>query len=71
MGNVPRIRACEDYFAAINGYNRAQFQLYHALGYPSRIVASEQPAGEIQPVDTSRPPQMAPVCPHVLSSPDR
>jgi outer membrane protein TolC len=63
-------RAYDNYFAAINGYNRAQFQLYHALGCPSRIVAAEQPAGEIQPIDTSRPAQMAPVCPHVLSSPD-
>ncbi len=64
-------RAYENYYAAVNSYNRAQFQLYHALGCPARILASDRPAGEIQPVDTSRPPQMAPVCPHVLSSPDR
>jgi outer membrane protein TolC len=65
------IRSYESYFAAINNYNRAQFQLYHALGYPSRIVAWERPAGEVLQVDTDRPAQMAPVCPHVLSSPDR
>jgi outer membrane protein TolC len=64
-------RAYDNYYAAVNSYNRAQFQLYHALGCPSRILASDRPAGEIQPVDTRRPPQMAPVCPHVVSSPDR
>jgi len=64
------VRAYDNYYAAVNGYNRAQFRLYHALGFPSRILASERPAGEIQPIDTRRPPQMAPVCPHVVSSPD-
>ena len=65
------IRAYGNYYAAVNSYNRAEFRLYHALGYPSRILASDHPAGEIQPVDTTRPPQMAPVCPHLVSSPDR
>lgn len=64
-------RAYDNYYTAVNGYNRAQFRLYHALGCPSRILASDRPAGEIQSVNTSRPPQMAPVCPHVVSSPDR
>ena len=44
-----------NYFTTVNGYNRAQFQLYHALGYPARILACDCPAGEIQAVDTTRP----------------
>ncbi len=28
-------RAYDNYFAAVNYYNRAEFQLYHALGYPA------------------------------------
>ena len=54
-------RAYDSYYVTINGYNRAQFQLYHALGFPSRILAAERPRGAIQPVDTRRPPQMGPV----------
>jgi outer membrane protein TolC len=64
-------RAYDQYFIAINGYNRAEFELFHAMGYPSRILAWERRTGEIQPIDTTRRPEMAPVCPHVLSSPER
>jgi outer membrane protein TolC len=53
-------QAYDQYYLAINQYNRAQFQLYHALGYPSRILAWQRPAGDVQDVDTSRPPEMAP-----------
>ena len=42
-------RAYELYFAAINGYNRAQFQLYRALGFPARIVVCDRPVGDVQP----------------------
>jgi outer membrane protein TolC len=62
-------RAYEIYFAAINGYNRAQFQLYRALGFPARILVCDHPVGEVQAVDTSRPPGMAPLCAHVRSCP--
>ncbi len=62
-------RAYDEYFAAVNGYNRAQFQLYRAMGYPARILVCDCPVGELQDVDTSRPSSMAPVCPHVLSCP--
>jgi len=51
-------RAYDQYFIAVNNYNRAQFQLYHALGYPSRILSWDRRMGEIQAVDTSRPPEM-------------
>jgi outer membrane protein TolC len=55
-------RAYNNYFLSVNDYNRAQFRLYRALGYPAGILACERPPGEILPVDTGRPPQMAPVC---------
>lgn len=66
------MRAYDNYFISIGDYNRAQFQLFRALGYPARILACERTPGEVQPVDTWRPPQMAPVqapppcqgCPH-------
>ena len=35
-------QAYDQYFIAIASYNRAQFQLFHALGYPSRILAWER-----------------------------
>jgi hypothetical protein len=54
-------RAYENYFLSVSDYNKAQFQLYRALGYPAGILACERNNGDIHPVDTSRPPQMAPV----------
>jgi outer membrane protein TolC len=53
--------AFEEYFTTVAEYNRAQFELYHALGYPASEVARLRPPGEIQPVDTSRPPYLPPV----------
>ncbi len=55
-------RAYGIYFASINDYNRAQFRLYRALGCPAEILTCERAPGPILPVDTTRPPQMAPVC---------
>jgi outer membrane protein TolC len=55
-------QAYDTYFVSINDYNRAQFRLYRALGYPAVILACERFPGPILPVDTTRPPQMAPVC---------
>jgi outer membrane protein TolC len=54
-------RAYSNYFQAVRDYNQAQFRLYRALGYPAHILACERPIGEVQPVDTSRPGNMAPV----------
>ncbi len=56
-------QAYDNYFLSVNDYNRAQFRLYRALGYPAGILESERTPGEVLPVDTTRPPQMAPVCP--------
>ena len=38
-------RAYGDYFAAVNNYNRGQFQLYRALGFPARAVICDRPVG--------------------------
>ena len=62
-------RTYDEYFAAVNGYNRAQFQLYRAMGYPARILVCDRPLGELQNVDLSRPASMAPVCPQVIAPP--
>jgi hypothetical protein len=35
--------------------NRAQFALFHSLGYPAQELAQLRPPGEVVPVDTSRP----------------
>jgi outer membrane protein TolC len=56
------LRAYDDYFLGVNDYNRAQFRLFRALGYPAGTLACERTPGEIVPVDTSRPPSMPPVC---------
>jgi outer membrane protein TolC len=55
-------RAYGIYYAAVNDYNRAQFQLYRALGYPARTLVCDRPLGQVGTVDTTRPPGMAPVC---------
>jgi hypothetical protein len=47
--------AFDEYFTTVADYNRAQFELFHALGYPASEIASIHPPGDIQPVDTSRP----------------
>ncbi len=64
-------RAYDIFYAAVNGYNRAQFQLYWAIGFPARAVICDCPVGPAQAVDTSRPPGMAPVCPHCFRVPAR
>ena len=48
-------RAYESYFNSVADYNRAQFRLYRALGYPAGLVQCEALPGGVQPVDTSRP----------------
>jgi hypothetical protein len=51
----------DDYFATVAEYNRSQFRLFHALGYPASEVARLHPTGEILPVDTARPGFLPPV----------
>jgi outer membrane protein TolC len=50
------------YFSTVADYNRAQFGLYHALGYPAQTIACGRPMGDIIPIDTSRPCPLPPVC---------
>ena len=47
-------RAYDNYFVSVNDYNRAQFRLYRALGYPAgdaglRAIAGAVHAGRCQP----------------------
>jgi outer membrane protein TolC len=53
--------AFNEYFTTVAEYNRAQFELFHALGYPAQELSSLRPPGEVQPVDTVRPPYLPPV----------
>jgi outer membrane protein TolC len=54
-------RALDEYFTTVADYNRAQFELFHALGYPAQEVAQVRPPGEIVPVETARPAYLPPV----------
>jgi outer membrane protein TolC len=53
--------ALDEYFNTVADYNVAQFQMFHALGYPAQDVANCQVPGEVLPVDTSRPGYLPPV----------
>ncbi len=39
--------AFNEYFTTVAEYNRAQFELFHALGYPAREVARRRLPGEV------------------------
>jgi outer membrane protein TolC len=54
-------KAFDDYFSTVADYNKAQFDLFHALGYPAREITYVRPPGTIEPVDTSRPDYLPPV----------
>ena len=47
--------AYENYFATVAEYNRSQFDLYHALGYPAADVMGLPAVGPESPIDTARP----------------
>lgn len=51
----------DQYFATVAEYNRAQFGLFHSLGYPAREVSALRPPGEAVPVVTERPVYLPPV----------
>ena len=48
-------RAFDEYFTTVAEYNRAQFELFHALGYPAREITYVRPPGTVEAVDTTRP----------------
>jgi outer membrane protein TolC len=52
-------QAYNNYFSSINDYNRAEFRLYHALGYPAQQLTRNPAWGDPQQVDCQRLPQMA------------
>ncbi len=54
-------QAYVDYYTSSNDFNRAQFRLFHAMGYPAQALACGGAFGSASPVDASRPPPMAPV----------
>jgi outer membrane protein TolC len=53
--------AFHEYYATVSDYNRAQFELFHALGYPAREVTALRMPGDVLPVDTARPGYLPPV----------
>jgi outer membrane protein TolC len=55
------MRAFEEYYSTIAEYNVAQFELFHALGYPAAEVAQLRTPGEVMPVDPTRPSYLPPV----------
>ena len=54
-------KAFDDYFTTVAEYNKAQFDLFHALGYPAREITYVRPPGTVEPVDTRRPDYLPPV----------
>jgi outer membrane protein TolC len=56
---LERLRVNYDsYFAAVYDYNRSQFEMFHAMGYPARELSILRPPGEILPLATERPDYM-------------
>ena len=53
--------AFDEYFTTVAEYNRAEFELFHALGYPAQEITYLRPPGDIVPVDTARPAYLPPV----------
>ena len=39
--------AFDEYFTTVAEYNRAQFELFHALGYPAAEIALQRPPGDV------------------------
>ena len=53
--------AIDEYFTTVADYNRAQFELFHAMGYPAQELAVLRTPGSPVPVDTTRPGFLPPV----------
>lgn len=51
----------DEYFSTVAEYNRAQFQLFHALGYPASEIALVRPPGDVIPTEMRRPAYLPPV----------
>ncbi len=53
--------AYDNYYASVAQYNTAQFEMFHALGYPAREISYFRSPDGILPVDTTRPGYLPPV----------
>jgi outer membrane protein TolC len=53
--------AYDNYFASVAQYNTAQFEMFHALGYPAREISYFRSPDGILQVDTDRPAYLPPV----------
>jgi hypothetical protein len=53
--------AFNEYFNTVADYNTAQFELFHALGYPAREIEYFRPPDGILPVNAQRPGYLPPV----------
>jgi outer membrane protein TolC len=53
--------AFDEYFTTVAEYNRAQFQVFRALGYPACEIAYFRPPGNVEPLNTERPSYLPPV----------
>jgi outer membrane protein TolC len=53
-------QAYTNYYIAVADYNRAQFLLFRALGYPAEAFAGSDGIGQEMPVDLNRPAPLNP-----------
>lgn len=53
--------AYKKYFQCVQDYNRSQFRLFRAVGFPAEVLACQRVAGAILPIDTERPFDLPPV----------
>jgi outer membrane protein TolC len=53
--------AFDEYYTTVADYNRAQFELFHAMGYPAQELTLRQPPGPVEPVNLARPDYLPPV----------
>lgn len=51
----------DEYFLTVAEYNKAQFELYHAVGYPARSVSDDPATGDSTSIDLDRPFGLPPV----------
>jgi len=51
-------QAYSNYYRTVADFNRAQFRLFYALGFPAEVLACQRPTGAIEPVDTYRGPAL-------------
>ncbi|HVU88551.1 MAG TPA: hypothetical protein VHD36_14620 [Pirellulales bacterium] len=51
-------QAYVNYYSTVADFNRAQFRLFYALGFPAEVLACRRPPGPIESVDTYRGPAL-------------